>query len=134
MGSRGGAVNAQGYAMATPNEVEIKLRLDPNKMQRLERWGGLAGADASNKNFHTVYFDDEKRHLLKNGYELRVRQDGGRCVQTLKTIGSIDRGEWQNETTDGEPSLESVEGPGLARASGIACGSKRRSCATCSDF
>ena len=89
--------------MATPNEVEIKLRLDPNKMDRLERWGGLAVADASTKNFHTVYFDDEKRHLLKNGYELRVRQDGGRCVQTLKTIGSIDRANGRTKRRTASP-------------------------------
>jgi len=101
--------------MGNPREVEIKLRLDPDRAPQLARAGFFAGVDPEKKHYHTVYFDDEKQHLLRGGFELRIRQDGERSLQTLKTIDSVERGEWETEAEEGGPSLEDIEAPGLAK-------------------
>jgi triphosphatase len=101
--------------MRKHNEVEIKLRLDPEKVRKFANSERLAGVDPLKKHYRTIYFDDKKHHLFKNGFELRVRQDGHNSIQTLKTAGSVDRGEWEREATDGEPSLEGIEAAGLAK-------------------
>ena len=101
--------------MPKQNEVEIKLRLDPEKVQNFANSERLVGVDPLKKHYHTIYFDDNKHHLFKNGFELHVRQDGHNSIQTLKTAGSVDRGEWEREAADGEPSLEGIEAAGLAK-------------------
>lgn len=114
-GRAGLLCNAQGYVMPKQTEVEIKLRLDPEKMRKFANSERLAGVDPLKKHYRTIYFDDNKHHLFKNGFELRVRQDGRNSIQTLKTAGSVDRGEWEREAADGEPSLEGVEAAGLEK-------------------
>jgi inorganic triphosphatase YgiF len=101
--------------MPKQSEVEIKLRLDPEKIRKFANLERLAGVDPLKKHYRTIYFDDNKHHLFKNGFELRVRQDGHNSIQTLKTAASVDRGEWEREAADGEPSLEGVEGAGLEK-------------------
>ncbi len=101
--------------MDNPKEVEIKLRLDPGKIRRFMGSEFFAGVDPIEKHYHTVYFDDEKHHLLKEGFELRVRQDGERSLQTLKTTDAVERGEWETEAANGDPSLEDLKAPGLAK-------------------
>ena len=101
--------------MAKQNEVEIKLRLDPEELRKFANSERLAGVDPLKKHFRTTYFDDSKHHLFKNGFELRVRRDGRNSVQTLKTAASVDRGEWEREAADGEPSLEGIDAAGLGK-------------------
>ena len=101
--------------MADSKEVEIKLRLDPEKVRHFMGLELFAGVDPVEKHYHTVYFDDEKQHLLKEGFELRVRDDGERSLQTLKTIDSVERGEWEAEVANGDPRLDKLEAPGLAK-------------------
>ena len=101
--------------MSDPREIEIKLRLDPKKMRDFVESGRLAGANPEEKHYHTVYFDDEKHHLFKGGFELRVRDDGKRSIQTLKTVDSVERGQWEREAANGDPSLDDVEAPGLGK-------------------
>ena len=107
--------NAQGYVMPKQNEVEIKLRLDPEKIRNFANSEGLAGVQPLKKHYRTTYFDDNKHHLFKSGFELRVRHDGRDSIQTLKTATFVDRGEWEREAADGEPSLEGIEAAGLAK-------------------
>ena len=101
--------------MTKQNEVEIKLRLDPEKMRKFASSKRLVGVDPLKKHYRTTYFDDNEHHLFKSGFELRVRQDGHNSIQTLKTASSVDRGEWEREAADGEPSLEGIEAVGLAK-------------------
>ena len=77
--------------MAGSKEVEIKLRLHPEEVRHFMGLEFFAGVDPVEKHYHTVYFDDEKHHLLKQGIELRVRDDGERSLQALKTIDSVER-------------------------------------------
>jgi inorganic triphosphatase YgiF len=97
------------------NEVEIKLRLAPNKMRDLVSSGHLADIELVEKHYRTIYFDDRKHHLSKGGFELRVRRDGRRSIQTLKTVDVVDRGEWERDAANGDPSLEKFNAPGLAK-------------------
>ena len=62
--------------MPKQNEVEIKLRLDPEKIRNFANSEGLAGVQPLKKHYRTTYFDDNKHHLFKSGFELRVRHDG----------------------------------------------------------
>ena len=100
--------------MTQAREVEIKLRLDPGKTRQLVGSGLFVG-DPVEKHYHTVYFDDEKHRLLKQGFELRVRRDGERSLQTLKTLGSVERGEWEINAADVLPTLEEVDAPALSK-------------------
>lgn len=79
--------------MPKQNEVEIKLRLDPEKIRNFANSEGLAGVQPLKKHYRTTYFDDNKHHLFKSGFELRVRHDGRNSIQTLKTATSVDRGD-----------------------------------------
>jgi len=101
--------------MPKQNEVEIKLRLDPEKIRNFANSEGFAGVQPLKKHYRTTYFDDNKHHLFKSGFELRVRHDGHDSIQTLKTATSVDRGEWEREAADGEPSLEGIEAAGLGK-------------------
>ncbi|HTO78219.1 MAG TPA: CYTH domain-containing protein [Methylocystis sp.] len=101
--------------MTTPKEVEIKLRLDPNKVRDFVESGRFAGVKSVEKHFHTVYFDDEKHHLFREGFELRVRGDGERYIRTLKSTDSVERSEWETEAADGHLSLEDLEAPGVEK-------------------
>ncbi len=38
-----------------------------------------------------------------------------RSIQTLKTIDSVERGQWEREAANGDPSLDDIEAPGLAK-------------------
>ena len=60
---------------------------------------------ASTRRVHSVYYDTPERDLLRAGLALRLRSDGARWLQTLKTGGQAAAGlhlreewEWPPET------------------------------------
>jgi len=95
--------------MSDNREVEIKLRLDPKKFGAFTSLEFLRDVESEEKHFRTIYFDDRRHDLERNGFELRVRSDGVRHVQTLKSIGGIDRGEWEVEISQESPSLRELK-------------------------
>jgi len=69
-------------------EVELKLRADGEALERLLQVPPLAfaqGVEAAPRDLESVYFDTAGRGLQKAGMILRVRRDGDRYVQTLKS-------------------------------------------------
>ena len=84
-------------------ETELKLLLAPQDLRRLRRDSrikALQQGRASTRRVHSVYYDTPERALLRAGLALRLRSDGGRWLQTLKTEGQSAAGlhlreEWE---------------------------------------
>jgi len=71
-------------------ETELKLLLAPEDLRRLRRdprIRALQQGRAVTRRVHSVYYDTPELSLLRAGLALRLRQDGRRWLQTLKTEG-----------------------------------------------
>src|SRR6516225_8769076 len=79
-------------------EIEVKLRIDPDKMSRIRRsrWWRQIGP-GRRQSLHSIYFDTDDRRLRDSDISLRTRTDGHEFVQTVKMLNgsSISRGEWE---------------------------------------
>jgi inorganic triphosphatase YgiF len=84
-------------------ETELKLLLEPADLRRLRRdprIKALQQGRAATRRVRSVYYDTPERDLLRAGLALRLRSDGGRWLQTLKTEGRAAAGlhvreEWE---------------------------------------
>ncbi len=84
-------------------ETELKLLLAPQDLRRLRRdprIKALQQGRTSVRRVHSVYYDTPERALLRAGLALRLRSEGGRWLQTLKTEGQATAGlhlreEWE---------------------------------------
>jgi triphosphatase len=111
----------QGEAAATPAapvpaepagvEIELKLLVDANRLADFND-APVVTANARNKgarkHLKSVYYDTPERTLWRNGLTLRVRQNGARFVQTVKTESRDDplrRGEWEASVASMAPDL-----------------------------
>lgn len=110
--------------MSSNREIEIKLRLDPEDVDKFVSLDALKTVESKRIHFRTVYFDDRKHDLARNGFELRVRSDGSRHAQTLKSVDGFDRGEWEAELPNELPSHEELRTTPAAKldASKNCCG------------
>lgn len=85
--------------MAT--ETELKLLIEPAAMEQLSRHPLLSDAQGQNPQLlYNTYYDTPALELAAEKVALRVRQQGGRFIQTLKTRGQSvnglhQRGEWE---------------------------------------
>ena len=69
------------------------------------------------ENLVSVYFDTQKHALARNDVTLRVRHNGAKCLQTIKSgglTGSFRRGEWEHETKGNVPNLRKARDTALA--------------------
>lgn len=69
------------------SETELKLRAEPESFGRLAEAAVLRGAAPTRRTLETVYFDTPDFALRRAGAVLRVRHDGTRYVQTVKSRG-----------------------------------------------
>lgn len=102
------------------HEFEIKLLLRRQDVKRLRRHPVLfAGFEkATPLRQDSVYFDDRRRTLRREGAALRVRRAGGRRVQTIESLNGNGRSnrcdEWQTELAGTRPDLAVAAGTPLA--------------------
>lgn len=93
-------------------EIELKLEIEPNDVVKLEAHPLLerAAPRRETQTLTSVYFDTADLALHQAGVSLRVRDDGGRYLQTIKTGRgeSFDRGEWEIGLQDGRPDLDAA--------------------------
>jgi triphosphatase len=92
----------------SPTETEIKFSLAPRAVDSFASAGLLAGVAPRRSKLDNVYFDTPDFLLRTHGLALRLRNDDGSWLQTLKTTGGAgalaSRGEWEGPaaiTTDG---------------------------------
>src|SRR5215470_8698985 len=90
-------------------ETELKFRLASRNLSSALRSGGSAGhrRDRSEQTLVSTYYDTKKQKLRRHGLTLRVRKVGDRYVQTVKAggLGTVTRGEWENEVAGAKPDL-----------------------------
>ncbi len=103
-----------------PREIELKLDLDPADAAKMRSHPVLrarAGA-AEGELLLSTYYDTPDFALRRAGVHLRVRDKGGRFIQTVKSAGSeaelLERLEWEQELPGPAPDLAAAEGTALA--------------------
>jgi triphosphatase len=104
--------------MAPHQEIEVKLRADPDRIAKLRRsrwWRDLA--PVGRQSLHSIYFDTDDRHLRDSNISLRTRTDGHAIVQTVKMMNgaaaSAVRHEWETLVPDPIPDPSLVIDPAL---------------------
>ena len=102
-------------------EIELKLSIAPQDVNLLLQHPllQLASTQAlSVEQLISRYFDTSDLALWKEGLSMRVREAGGRTIQTLKTageqIGDLQhRHEWDQPVTQNSPNIEQFTDPSL---------------------
>ena len=98
-------------------ETEVKFRVPRQNIAALPRLKipGSRVGEGSESDLISTYFDTRKRKLKRHGLVLRVRQTGGKHIQTIKKVsaGNLGRGEWESEVKDGGPDLGEADGTPL---------------------
>ena len=102
--------------MASHQEIEVKLRADPEKIAKVRRsrwWRELE--PISRQSLHSIYFDTSDRQLRDSNISLRTRADGHSIVQTVKLLNgasdSVSRREWETLVPDPIPDPSLVIDP-----------------------
>jgi len=105
-----------GGAAAEPRpdaETELKLRGEAKALHAAfagPAIGGKATGRGTSRSLENVYYDTPDQRLRSRGLAFRVRKDGRRYVQALKsndTGGMVSyRGEWQAPLSSAEPDLD----------------------------
>jgi len=102
-------------------ETELKLRIPANRPRtEIPRWLDDYDIGASSqRHLVSTYFDTPKHKLRRHGLSLRVRRDGERHIQTIKTAkpSKLGRGEWEMDVDGDEPELDKADDTPLARFS-----------------
>lgn len=97
-------------------EIELKLEVPEDAARRIEAAGLFHGKPRRVRQ-HATYFDTPDLALRRSGLSLRIRREGGRLVQTVKTggggIGLFERGEWERDIADEMPVLDEETGSPL---------------------
>jgi triphosphatase len=91
-------------------EIELKFEVDAAGATQLSQNLALA-SEGDVQSLRSVYFDTPDAELHAEGMALRVRGDGRRFVQTVKTSGNgsgFRRGEWESEVEGPGPDLAAI--------------------------
>ena len=98
-------------------ETELKFRVPARNLKALANSkiaGGKTG-ERSESDLVSTYFDTGKHKLKRHGLSLRVRQDGAKHIQTVKSANGrqFGRGEWETEIKDSAPDVGKADGTPL---------------------
>jgi inorganic triphosphatase YgiF len=98
-------------------ETELKFRVLGRNLKALANSkiaGGKIG-ERSESDLVSTYFDTGKHKLKRQGLSLRVRQDGAKHIQTVKSANAsqFGRGEWETEIKDSAPDVGKADGTPL---------------------
>jgi inorganic triphosphatase YgiF len=95
-------------------ETEIKFRVPRHNLKAPSgsAMGGGKLGKRSESDLLSTYFDTPKQKLKRHGLLLRVRQTGGKHIQTIKKTSGVQfgRGEWEAEIPGAVPVLGEADG------------------------
>ena len=99
--------------MSRNREIELKLGVEQGCSEGLLRHPLLDEGPDKIAEQVSIYYDTPDQALRSAGFSLRVREAGGRYVQTVKqsagtSAGLFDRPEWEQETPSFEPDLKAA--------------------------
>ncbi len=107
-------------------EVELKLAADPETLERLWQAPPFRRDEAEPKikQLENTYYDTADLRLRKRGLAFRIRRDGTRFIQTVKTgddtaAGLFSRGEWEGDVPSAEPQLDIIDDPQIRAVLGL---------------
>ena len=103
-----------------PREVEIKLEVDPRRLDDLRRSLQLHAFPERTVRLLSTYFDADGLPLRKAGFSWRIRRVGDHLIQTVKAQGSAavglhDRPEWEREIKSEQPDIDVMGRTNLVR-------------------
>lgn len=91
-------------------EIEIKLSATPDKISDIKQWVSDRFSDTSDwqeKQLANTYFDTENHKLREMEIGLRIRRDGEKFIQSVKSAGRVVGGLFQRNESEIElPSKE----------------------------
>jgi triphosphatase len=114
-----------------PVEIELKLRLLPDKVAGLRRNSLLKSLTISRpvtQKLYTVYYDTSNFDLRRNDIAFRLRRSGRsgkRWIQSIKGGGSVTGGlhqryEWETPVPEAQPDFSKIDDAALAKLFGNA--------------
>lgn len=97
-------------------EIELKFLVAPQTLCTVRdqlRARGAIDADAAPRGLRSVYFDTPDLALHAVGLSLRLRRDGARWIQTVKTRGSLhgglsQAGEYECDAPEGRLQIDLI--------------------------
>lgn len=117
---KGSSAKPTGRMAGKDRELELKFEVPLADANKLRAHAALGGTASDTVDQVSIYFDTPKHHLFKDGYSLRVREAGGKIVQTVKaggeTAGLFDRPEWEVAVKGLEPDLRALERTPLGKS------------------
>ncbi|BCH26184.1 CYTH and CHAD domain-containing protein [Mesorhizobium sp. L-8-3] len=97
-------------------EIELKFIIDESTSRQL--WARAKGSKLANgaprvRTLRSIYLDTPEHALKKAGIAMRLRRDGRRWIQTVKTDAQLHGGlsqvgEFENPAPGGRPSIEAI--------------------------
>ena len=103
-------------------EIELKLSVAPGKLRQVARlpWlRRLVNGPIGREKLAAIYFDTPGHKLRESGLSLRIRNKGGKHVQTIKAsngaAGASARHEWESEVSSTKPDLKHAKNTALSR-------------------
>ena len=105
-------------------EVELTLGGDRAALDSGWRTAVPAGGEGPAQRLRSTYYDTGDFRLRRRGFTLRIREDGERLVQTLKSDGPssaaavLKRSEWSRTIKEPVPSLPVAPDPAVRNAVG----------------
>src|SRR3990170_2989161 len=96
-------------------EVELKLAFDPADAAQIASHAALEASlvPPEEQELVSTYFDTPDCALHQAGVYLRIRESGGRYVQTVKSAKSktelLERFEWERDISGRNPDLDGTE-------------------------
>ena len=104
-------------------ETELKLRLPPDCVKRLQRSPILKSLGVSRpvtRKLYTIYYDTSDFDLWRSGFAFRLRHEGRYWIQSIKGGGSAiagihQRSEWENLIAGSQPDFSKISDPALVQ-------------------
>ena len=100
-----------------PKETELKFEVTPRDLRKLRAARILQRKPLKEEDLVSVYFDTPEHTLARNDVTLRVRHNGDKRLQTIKSgrlVNSFRRSEWEHEIQGDVPNFRKAQNTALA--------------------